>query len=179
MPVNQVSFYDVFRSANWLYNGQRTGMQDDTTTERGAYWFLEPTNPPARDAGAAFFLPSEGEWYAAAYSDPGSADGNDSRGSASEMDAKQVEVGALRTDSDQVAGVEVPLSGRVPANLNAHTRFIGARRAKPEWAVPGESCACVQWQRNGYRSYRRSISKRGPGQPHPEARGRTERRRAS
>ena len=37
MPVNWVSSYDALRFANWLHNGQATGVQDSTTTEDGAY----------------------------------------------------------------------------------------------------------------------------------------------
>ena len=74
MPVNLVTFWDAARFANWLHNGQPTGAQDDTTTEDGAYT-LTPTgianNTVARNAGAAIFLPSDDEWYKAAYYDPG------------------------------------------------------------------------------------------------------------
>ena len=71
MPVNFVSFYDTLRFTNWLNNGQGAG-----DTESGAYLLLggtaTPTNGPAviRDTNAAIFLPSENEWYKAAYYDP-------------------------------------------------------------------------------------------------------------
>jgi hypothetical protein len=68
MPVNFVSFYDALRFANWLHNGQGTG-----DTESGAYTLLggapEPSNGTTvtRNTGATIFLPSEDEWYKAAY----------------------------------------------------------------------------------------------------------------
>jgi formylglycine-generating enzyme len=64
-PVNYVSFYDTLRFANWLNNGQGAG-----DTESGAYT-LGGTNPVGvvRNAGANIFLPSEDEWYKAAYYD--------------------------------------------------------------------------------------------------------------
>jgi hypothetical protein len=73
MPVNWVSFWDAARFANWLHNGQPTGAQDNTTTEDGAYT-ITPTgianNTITRNAGATVFIPSENEWYKAAYYDP-------------------------------------------------------------------------------------------------------------
>ena len=70
-PVIFVSLYDSVRFANWLSNGQGSG-----DTETGAYTLLGGTATPGngltvtRNAGATFFLPSEGEWYKAAYYDP-------------------------------------------------------------------------------------------------------------
>ena len=72
MPVNWVSFYDAMRFANWLHNGKPTGAQDDTTTEDGAYTFSGHESVGARNAGAAIFIPSEDEWYKAAYYDAAS-----------------------------------------------------------------------------------------------------------
>ena len=72
-PVNFVNFWDAARFANWLHNGQPSGAQDDTTTEDGGYT-LTPTgianNTVTRNPGALYFLPTEDEWYKAAYHDP-------------------------------------------------------------------------------------------------------------
>ena len=70
-PVNYVSFYDALRFANWMHNGQPTGAQDATTTEDGAYE-LALGSSVARKDGAMIFLPSEDEWYKAAYYDDAS-----------------------------------------------------------------------------------------------------------
>jgi formylglycine-generating enzyme len=76
-PVNYVSWYDSIRFANWLNNGQGTG-----DTETGAYTLDGGTPTPSnglsiiRNAGATWFLPSENEWYKAAYYQP-SAQGGD------------------------------------------------------------------------------------------------------
>ncbi|NIP96452.1 MAG: SUMF1/EgtB/PvdO family nonheme iron enzyme [Akkermansiaceae bacterium] len=85
-PVNYVSWYDAVRFCNWLHNGRPTGPQDETTTEGGAYTLTGPesigigTDPihgeNGRNAGARFWLPSEDEWYKAAYHQP-AADGGD------------------------------------------------------------------------------------------------------
>jgi len=72
-PVTYVSWYDSIRFINWLDNGQPTG---GTGTESGAYTLLGGTATPSnglsvtRDAGATVWLPSEDEWYKAAYYDP-------------------------------------------------------------------------------------------------------------
>jgi len=63
-PITYVSWFDAARFANWLQNGQGTG-----STETGAYTLNGATSgaPPARNAGAQFYIPTEDEWYKAAY----------------------------------------------------------------------------------------------------------------
>lgn len=63
-PVNYVSWFDAARVANWLHNGQGSG-----STETGAYTLggAVSGDPPAANAGALFFLPTEDQWYKAAY----------------------------------------------------------------------------------------------------------------
>jgi formylglycine-generating enzyme required for sulfatase activity len=72
-PVVFVSFYDALRFANWLHNGEPTGAQSAGTTEDGAYTITPggvAANSIARSGAAQFFLPTENEWYKAAYYDP-------------------------------------------------------------------------------------------------------------
>jgi formylglycine-generating enzyme required for sulfatase activity len=66
MPVIYVGWYDALRFANWLHNGQPTGAQDASTTEDGAY-DMSLSWGVVRKPGARVFLPSEDEWYKAAY----------------------------------------------------------------------------------------------------------------
>ncbi|MGB2985047.1 MAG: formylglycine-generating enzyme family protein [Phycisphaerae bacterium] len=66
-PVNWVNWYDALRFANWLHNGQPTGAQDASTTEDGAYTFTDRYSAGDRNQGAHVFLPTEDEWYKAAY----------------------------------------------------------------------------------------------------------------
>jgi len=70
LPVNFVSFWSATRFANWLHNGQPTGLQGNTTTEDGAYT-LTPTgitnNTITRNAAATIYVTSQDEWYKAAY----------------------------------------------------------------------------------------------------------------
>jgi sulfatase modifying factor 1 len=72
-PVTSASWYNTVRFANWLHNGQPTGAQDATTTEDGAYTFTGTTTVGARNAGAQVFVPSDDEWYKAAYYDVGTS----------------------------------------------------------------------------------------------------------
>jgi formylglycine-generating enzyme required for sulfatase activity len=71
-PVVFVSFYDALRFANWLHNGQPTAPQGPGTTEDGAYTITPSgvaANTIERNGGARYFLPTENEWYKAAYYD--------------------------------------------------------------------------------------------------------------
>ena len=64
-PVNYVSWFDAARVANWLQNGQGSG-----STETGAYTLVGgQTNgtAPAVNSGASYLLPTEDQWYKAAY----------------------------------------------------------------------------------------------------------------
>lgn len=73
-PVNYVNFWDAARFANWLHNGQPVGPQNADTTEDGAYTLLGYVGSGGaqigRNPGALVFIPSEDEWYKAAYYDP-------------------------------------------------------------------------------------------------------------
>jgi formylglycine-generating enzyme required for sulfatase activity len=64
-PVNYVSFWDAARFCNWLHNGQGNG-----DTEHGAYENIGNQSTFARQPGAKYFIPTENEWYKAAYYDP-------------------------------------------------------------------------------------------------------------
>ena len=73
-PVNHVSWGDAARFSNWLHNGQPTGVQDGSTTEGGSYALNGAISDAAlmavsRDSDATWVIPSENEWYKAAYHD--------------------------------------------------------------------------------------------------------------
>ncbi len=66
-PVNYVRWHDAARFTNWLNNGQ-----GNATTESGAYTLIGNTGFSSRNSGpnVTVWLPSENEWYKAAYYDP-------------------------------------------------------------------------------------------------------------
>ena len=79
-PVNHVSWGSAARFCNWLHNGQPTGAQDLTTTEDGAYFVngvttKEDLNLVTRKTNWKYAIPTENEWYKAAYYDPAKAGG--------------------------------------------------------------------------------------------------------
>lgn len=78
-PITFVSWWDAVRFANWMSNGQPSGLQTAATTENGAYTLLPPydhatvaknaINPNTRRP-PLWWLPTENEWYKAAYYNP-------------------------------------------------------------------------------------------------------------
>jgi formylglycine-generating enzyme required for sulfatase activity len=78
-PVTFVNWFDAARFCNWLHNGRPTGAQTAATTENGAYPLNGATSGGltiTRNPSAKFWLPSEDEWYKAAYHQP-SGEGGD------------------------------------------------------------------------------------------------------
>lgn len=74
-PASFVNWGDAVRFANWMHNGQPSGAQDVTTTEDGSYYLNGATSITAlqavtRKSNATWAIPSENEWYKAAYYDP-------------------------------------------------------------------------------------------------------------
>ena len=70
-PVNYVSWFDAARVSNWLMNGGTSS----SSTETGAYTFIggqTTGNAPAVNSGATFYVPTEDQWYKAAYYKGGS-----------------------------------------------------------------------------------------------------------
>ncbi len=83
-PIANINWYAAARFANWLHNGMPivANSTDSPGTETGAY-NLNKYDPNAKGAGplfvarnadARYWIPSEDEWYKAAYFDPGLPD---------------------------------------------------------------------------------------------------------
>jgi len=64
-PITYVSWFDAARFANWLNNGATNGA----STETGAYTLNGATTGTGftKNPGATWWIPSENEWYKAAY----------------------------------------------------------------------------------------------------------------
>lgn len=70
-PITYVSWFDAARFCNWLQNGQQTGAGAALTAETGAYTLNGATSGIiTKNVGATVWIPSENEWYKAAYYDP-------------------------------------------------------------------------------------------------------------
>ena len=77
-PITYVSWGDAARFANWLANGQPIGGETLSTTEDGSYYLNGATtttllNGVTRNANASWVIPTENEWYKAAYYNPGNS----------------------------------------------------------------------------------------------------------
>ena len=65
-PVNYVSWVDAARVSNWYQNGATSS----SSTETGAYTLVggqTTGTAPAVNPGATFYVPTEDQWYKAAY----------------------------------------------------------------------------------------------------------------
>ncbi len=77
-PVTYVSWFDAARFSNWLGHGQPVGVQGNGTTETGAYTLNGATSGVGvlNNGSGSYWIPSESEWYKAAYYDPSIAGAN-------------------------------------------------------------------------------------------------------
>jgi formylglycine-generating enzyme required for sulfatase activity len=83
-PVNWVSWGDAARFCNWLTKGKPEGEQNASTTEDGSYLLNGATTAEALQAvvrkspqdGGQYYIPTEDEWYKAAYHANDEATGN-------------------------------------------------------------------------------------------------------
>ena len=78
-PITYVSWFSAARFANWMANGQPRGAQDEASTEDGAYTLTGAVGGdaiarnainPHTGAPPTFYLPTENEWYKAAFYSP-------------------------------------------------------------------------------------------------------------
>lgn len=73
-PVNHVTWYDAARFTNWLHNSQPSGLQTTLTTEDGAYTLSGNSGLIEKNSSATVWIPTEDEWYKAAYYNPTAGD---------------------------------------------------------------------------------------------------------
>lgn len=73
-PVNFINWFNAARFCNWLHNNMPSGLQDINTTENGAYYLNGTLSDETitRIPEAKYALPTEDEWYKAAYYKGGS-----------------------------------------------------------------------------------------------------------
>lgn len=112
-PITYVTWYNAARFANWIHNGQGTG-----STETGAYTLNGATAGVfTRNSGARAWLPSENEWYKAAYH-KGSAGGYWTYATASNTSPGNA-IGSLANQANhKVNGYAVGQSSNYSGTLN-------------------------------------------------------------
>jgi sulfatase modifying factor 1 len=118
-PVTFVSWYDAIRFANWLHNGQGSGDTETGAYEPGALANLGiPVNGNniTRNLGAKWFLPTENEWYKAAFHKNGGASGN---------------YWSYPTSSDSAPTADAPPGGTNSANFDTAVRTVSDVGAYP------------------------------------------------
>jgi hypothetical protein len=78
-PITCLSWFSTARFANWMSNGQPSGFQDVFTTENGAYPLegavegdavVKNILNPNTGSPPTHYIPSEDEWYKAAFYNP-------------------------------------------------------------------------------------------------------------
>ena len=74
MPANFVSWFSAARFVNWLQAGSPSGTSATTAMDSGVYTLGSATSGAivARSSSTGFFLPSQNEWYKAAFHVSGS-----------------------------------------------------------------------------------------------------------
>ena len=112
-PITYVSWFDAARFCNWMQNGQPSGAQNAITTEDGAYTLNGALSgvSVSKNVGATVWIPSEDEWYKAAYYDP-------NKGGAGIGDYWQ-----NPTQSDALAGNSIGVAGS--ANYYYDNGWVG------------------------------------------------------
>ena len=69
-PIVHINWSRAARFVNWLANGQGAGGTESGVYDMSVFVGNSFATPPPRAANATMFLPSENEWYKAAYYDP-------------------------------------------------------------------------------------------------------------
>jgi len=69
-PIVHINWSRAARFVNWLANGQGSGGTESGVYDMSVFASNSFATPPPRAANATMFLPSENEWYKAAYYDP-------------------------------------------------------------------------------------------------------------
>jgi len=118
-PVTYVSWFDAARFVNWMSNGQGAG-----DTETGTY-DMSLTTPMAAP-GASVYLPTEDEWYKAAYYDPSIGAGDDGDN-----------YWLYPTQSDAVPGNDVGVGSNLANFLDGDFTLAGPNRLTDGGAFTG------------------------------------------
>ena len=143
-PVNYVSWYDGARFTNWMHNGQGSG-----STETGAYTLSGNTGIITKNVGATVYLPSEDEWYKAAYYDPtpGAGGGDNYWGypTRSNTDPTVATADATGVISNPGANVVNYNIGADWGGLNGNVTTVGSALASNYFGTADQAGNVYEW----------------------------------
>jgi uncharacterized protein (TIGR03382 family) len=145
-PVNYVSWYDGARFTNWMHNGQGSG-----STETGAYTLsASNTEIITKNEGATVYLPSEDEWYKAAYYDPtpGAGGGGNYWLYATQSNNAPTEARANSTGVISNPGANVANYGFAPADWNSqngNVTTVGSAGANNYFGTADQAGNVSEW----------------------------------
>ena len=128
-PVNYVSWFDAARVANWLQSGAQTyatTISGSTAINTGVYTLNGVTSgtAPAPTSAPTFWIPTENEWYKAAYYKGGGTNAG-FWAYATQSNSSPTAVGATIVGSGTTGGVSPVVSGN-SANWNAAANWNGS-----------------------------------------------------
>ena len=124
-PISSVSWLDAARFANWVANGHARGGESAATTEDGAYTLngktdgaAAPRNAINPNTGATptFWIPTEDQWYKAAYYKGGSANAGYWLYATRSDSAPGNEVGATANQVNYIDDADRSFTYSVPQN---------------------------------------------------------------
>lgn len=109
-PMFEISWFRAARFANWMHNGATNGA----STETGAYTLNGATTGViVKNPGAKWWIPTESEWYKAAYYDPTLSTTNVANG------VTNVTAGGYHDFSTKADGTNFPVPEAPPGGTNS------------------------------------------------------------
>ncbi len=145
-PVNYVSWYDAARFTNWVNNGQ-----GNASTEIGTYTLSGNTGIITKNSGSSVtvWLPSEHEWYKAAYYDPTTgAGGGDNYWQYPTQSNSPPTVGTVNITGDITnpgANVANYNNGADWNSLNGNVSTIGSSMADNYFGTADQGGNVAEW----------------------------------
>jgi len=128
-PVNYLSWWDAARVANWLQAGgtnSPTSISGSAVINSGAYTLSGATSgtAPAKNVGAQYWVPTENEWYKAAYYKGSGTNAGYWQYATQVTGTAPIAVGATSVGTGTSGGVSPVISGNF-ANYNLGAVWSG------------------------------------------------------